>query len=1265
MAVTQNLKGTSYPSFKIHKSGPTLYQGSVSPSFSASHGDLYLQTGAEGALWLYDDNAWTELGAGGTSVDTTIITNSSNTGSHVKQYVLFGETSDANEHILAPTSAFSIDTTTTTLDDDTVSLDIGQISGVIPVPLNSANLFEVRIVARSASPNNNAGYTLKGVIVNDAGTTTLINDTAESILAESISEWYSIVEANDNGDDSFVIKVSGSANTTVRWTAFVTLTSVSTPSYALSSNTNAVNEGDSVTFTLTTAHMSNGSSIAYTITGIDQADLSSGSLTGNFVVQNDTATQSFTLANDATTEGTENMTLALNNGLASADVVVITDTSLDPTYTLSADNTTINEGDTVTITLTTTDIADSTNFAYTVTGVDADDLSSGSLTGNITITSNTGTAAFTLAEDATTEGAETLTLTLDNGEGSIDITITDTSLNAPSTPNGYNAPQNLAPSANGGTTTKFIGEEDYSISANDNYAIVTEAPASAYDGSTYVKNIGWCYLFDMNTGTVVKSWNPLIDGDHSDDGSLASWTPGGSFTQSSKYHTAYCGKSTAIKSEYAFLTATFNSYNQAAGAYVFVYKLSDYSIAKVFRLADIPNVMPDDGNGASANTDYGYYGIHATENWLAVGARRVSTPGGSTNNPATSEQEGAIFIYDISDANPANWSFAKHLENPVPNSARTVGPAGWFSFFGSVMHISDTGNYMYTNHGGRSYKYSLTNNTWASNPVTMWGADPFSNTNYNPTDLNDVYFDQDHSKLDGNILYWADTSGDVVKAYNLDTETLLWTSATYETPRSIDLSSDKVWVQAEENSQYKIYTLNKSDGTLAETFASPNHGTGVEGFGKHFGVTSDGKLIAAEEDTNNEHSYMLLFKPTPNLNYVEDDYVLVDYISDGQFASPTLENTIVNPNPVGTPANDVFGATVAMTSTHIIAGAKQEDDAELSSGKAYIYDATGNNLLYTLDNPNAYGTSYVDNFGVSVGLSASYAVVGAARDQINTQYRPGIAYIYNLSDGSKRHTLYNPLANDSNNLNRDQYFGEATDINETYALVGARNQTRNGQSGSGGAYVFNTSDGSLAHTLNNPSHASANTFGWDVAMSDNYAIISARGGGNGRAYVYDIQNNFSLLYTLTNPNPDTTDTNDYFGEGVAISDTHAIVAAPSEDDNGNSDQGKAYIFDLSDGSLLHTLDFPGTSYYFAYGGAVAIDGDHAAVGAIYEDGAGVVYVFKVSDGSLVSTIPSPNGQSSDYFGYELSLHGNKLAVGQGYYNDANGNVDAGLVYVFG
>ena len=198
------------------------------------------------------------------------------------------------------------------------------------------------------------------------------------------------------------------------------------PTFALSASSSNINEGDSVTITLTTTHVSNNNQFAYTVTGVDSSDLSAGSLTGVFTINNNTATTSFTLANDATTEGSETLTLALDNGQANVGVV-IGDTSLDPTYTLSADNTTINEGDTVTITLTTTDVPDATTVAYTVTGVNTSDLSAGTLTGNFTITSNTGTVQFTLAEDATTEGVETLTLALDNGGDSINISITDTS----------------------------------------------------------------------------------------------------------------------------------------------------------------------------------------------------------------------------------------------------------------------------------------------------------------------------------------------------------------------------------------------------------------------------------------------------------------------------------------------------------------------------------------------------------------------------------------------------------------------------------------------------------------------------------------------------------------------------------------------------------------------------------------------------------------------------------------------------------------------
>ena len=278
-----------------------------------------------------------------------------------------------------------------------------------------------------------------------------------------------------------------------------------------------------------------------------------------------------------------------------------------------------------------------------------------------------------------------------------------------------------------------------------------------------------------------------------------------------------------------------------------------------------------------------------------------------------------------------------------------------------------------------------------------------------------------------------------------------------------------------------------------------------------------------------------------------------------------LETTVENPNPYGTSSYDTFGQSIAITSTHIIAGAPQEDEAGAnnsgaSSGKAYIYDGDGSTLIYTLDNENTYGTPYIDNFGRAVGLSTSYAIVGADNDEINNQYRPGVAYIYNLSDGSKKATLSNPLAYDTNNLSRDQYFGYAVDINESYAIVGAYNQTRNNQSGSGGAYVFDT-NGSLQYTFNNPAASTTSAFGWDVSMSDNYAAVAQRGSNSfqGKVYIYDVQNSFNQIYTLSNPNADTTNQYDWFGEGVAVSNTHAIVAAPNEDSGGTNDVGKAYL----------------------------------------------------------------------------------------------------------
>ena len=103
-----------------------------------------------------------------------------------------------------------------------------------------------------------------------------------------------------------------------------------TPTYALTRSSASVNEGSSVTITLTTTNISNGTVVPYTITGtgITAADLGLGSLTGSFTVSSNSASLIINIANDFTTEGTETFTVTLNSITPAVTVSVsITDSS--------------------------------------------------------------------------------------------------------------------------------------------------------------------------------------------------------------------------------------------------------------------------------------------------------------------------------------------------------------------------------------------------------------------------------------------------------------------------------------------------------------------------------------------------------------------------------------------------------------------------------------------------------------------------------------------------------------------------------------------------------------------------------------------------------------------------------------------------------------------------------------------------------------------------------------------------------------------------
>lgn len=274
------------------------------------------------------------------------------------------------------------------------------------------------------------GAPLSGnLVVGASGTATLTVTAAADVTTE--------------GDETITLTLAN-ITPTVSQTITVKDTSLSTgaPTYALSANKTSVNEGESVTVTLVTTGLSNGLTVPYTITGtgITVSDLGVSSLTGNFTVNNSTDSVTFNIANDITNEGPETFTLTLDYIVPTVSAVVsIVDTSrapLPPSYALGVNKTTINEGESVTFTLTTVNVSGGTRVPFTITGptgnVTPGDFNLTSLSGNFVVTAS-GTAQTTITlnaiADQLTEGTESITLTLNGVTPTVSssVTILDTS----------------------------------------------------------------------------------------------------------------------------------------------------------------------------------------------------------------------------------------------------------------------------------------------------------------------------------------------------------------------------------------------------------------------------------------------------------------------------------------------------------------------------------------------------------------------------------------------------------------------------------------------------------------------------------------------------------------------------------------------------------------------------------------------------------------------------------------------------------------------
>lgn len=164
----------------------------------------------------------------------------------------------------------------------------------------------------------------------------------------------------------------------------------------------------------------------------------------------------------------------------------------------------------------------------------------------------------------------------------------------------------------------------------------------------------------------------------------------------------------------------------------------------------------------------------------------------------------------------------------------------------------------------------------------------------------------------------------------------------------------------------------------------------------------------------------------------------------------------------------------------------------------------------------------------------------------------------------------------------------------------------------------------------------------------------------GEAYVFDVTNPAAPVQKSMLIASDGV-ASDRFGYAVAVDRNIVVIGVPFF----NSSTGKAYIFDITNPAVpvqkavITAADGVGAD---TFGQSVAISGNLVIISAPDHGGAGNVYVYDITNPALPvlkSEFTSSDGVSGDEFGFNIDLQGTTAVVGAPLRNSSEGQV-----YVF-
>jgi hypothetical protein len=396
-------------------------------------------------------------------------------------------------------------------------------------------------------------------------------------------------------------------------------------------------------------------------------------------------------------------------------------------------------------------------------------------------------------------------------------------------------------------------------------------------------------------------------------------------------------------------------------------------------------------------------------------------------------------------------------------------------------------------------------------------------------------------------------------------------------------------------------------------------------------------------------------------------------------------------------AQNVFGASIAVSGTTALVGAPAANGGPgQGTGAAYVFvkGPTGWTQQSKLAASDPVGTAK-EGFGFSVALDRDTAVIGAP----NRGTFPGdpfggsgAAYVFQRS-GTKW-SQQAILTETPSGGETGDFFGFSVAISGGTVLASAPGTAIPGHdTNSGGVFEYVRSGATWPQVAKfaGADTAPGDTFGWDVALAGNTAVIGAprnSPSSGGAAYVFtNTGTGFAQRAELAPPD---SQGGDLFGRSVALSGGTILVGAPgccALNPKEGQFRGAAYTFVRSGGRWVNRAKLTardGTPITIdtnhggdTFGDSVALTGGTAVIGAPTKpsraaiipgavDFTGAAYEFTRSGDafsghwSQTRKVTAADGARLDRLGFAAGIAGSTGLVGAPFHND-----NRGAVYLFG